>query len=130
MALTELEVRRTAKVMCEFLNRKRPPMHVRDQLDLPWTLEGQSVYLLEVRRLKDGRQHERSFAKATWVHTKIIRKIYWERADIKWHGYEPVAAVKSIQGFCDAVEADPYGCFWGQGEAIRCAGAGSIPVLS
>jgi len=113
MALTELEARRTAKVMDDFVNRNRPPIHVRDQLDLRWTLEGQSVYLLEIRRLMDGERHERRFAKASWVRTQAVWKIYWQRADLKWHSCEPVASVKSIQGFCDAVEDDPYGCFWG-----------------
>lgn len=113
MALTELEIRRTGKVMNDFVNRKRPPMHVRDQVDFKWKLEGQSVYLVEIRRLMDGELNERSFAKATWIRTQAVWKIYWQRADLKWHSYEPVAAAKSIQGFCDAVEADPYGCFWG-----------------
>lgn len=51
MALTELEIRRTGKVMNDFVNRKRPPMHVRDQVNLKWMREGQSVYLVEIRRL-------------------------------------------------------------------------------
>ncbi|WP_244983024.1 DUF3024 domain-containing protein [Comamonas aquatica] len=113
MALTELEVLRTGKAMNAFVQRKRPPEHIRDQLDLLWTLEGQSVYLLEDRRLMDGERHQRPFAKATYVRTQKIWKIYWMRADLKWHSYEPVPTAKTIDAFCAAVEEDPYGCFWG-----------------
>ena len=113
MALTELETRRVAKALDELVSRKRPPAHLRDQLDFRWSLEGQSVYLIEIRRLMDGEHHERPFAKATWVRTQKVWKIYWQRADLKWHSYEPVATVQSIHGFCTAVEDDPYGCFWG-----------------
>ena len=86
MALTELETRRVAKALDELVSRKRPPAHLRDQ---------------------------RPFAKATWIRTQNVWKIYWQRADLKWHSYEPVATVQSIHGFCTAVEDDPYGCFWG-----------------
>lgn len=113
MALTELEVLRTGKAMNAFVQRKRPPEHIRDQLDLLWTLEGQSVYLLEDHRLMDGQRHQRPFAKATYVRTQKIWKIYWQRTDLKWHSYEPVPTVKTIDAFCAAVEEDPYGCFWG-----------------
>ena len=71
------------------------------------------MYLLEDRRLMDGQRHQRPFAKATYVRTQKIWKIYWQRADLKWHSYEPVPTVKTIDAFCAAVEEDPYGCFWG-----------------
>jgi hypothetical protein len=40
-------------------------------------------------------------------------KVFWKRADLKWHGYEPTAAVPSIEQFLAVVDADPYGCFFG-----------------
>lgn len=113
MALTALEALRTGKTMAAYVESHRPPMHLRDQLDLLYSVEGQSVYLLEVRRLMDGERIERPFAKATYVRSQKLWKIYWQRADLKWHSYEPVATVKSIQAFCDVVQADPYGCFRG-----------------
>ena len=122
MALTELETRRVAKALDELVSRKRPPAHLRDQLDFRWSLEGQSVYLIEVRRLMDGERHERPFAKATWVRTQNVWKIYWQRADLKWHSYEPVASVKSIQGFCDAVKTTLTDAFGGS-QRIRLAPA-------
>lgn len=42
-----------------------------------------------------------------------ILQLYWQRADLKWHSYEPAAAVSSIEAFCEVVDKDLYGCFWG-----------------
>lgn len=113
MAFSEFEVRRIRKVVAGFVEKRRPPAHVRDQLDLMFSIEEQSVLLLEKRRLMDGEVIERPFAKATWVKTQQVWKLYWQRADLKWHSYEPAAAVSTIEAFCDVVDKDLYRCFWG-----------------
>ena len=56
---------------------------------------------------------EPNIAKATFVRKRSIWKIYWERADLKWHSYDPLAEVSSVDEFFAEVEADPCGCFWG-----------------
>lgn len=113
MAFSEFEERRISKVIAGFVEKRRPPADVRDQLDLMFSVEGQSVFLLEKRRLMDGDVIERPFAKATWVKTQQAWKVYWQRADLKWHSYEPAAAVSTIEAFCEVVDKDLYGCFWG-----------------
>jgi hypothetical protein len=35
------------------------------------------------------------------------------RADLKWHGHEPLPMVGSIEKFLAAVAEDKYACFWG-----------------
>ncbi len=113
MAFSEFEVRRISKVVAGFVEKRRSPAYVRDQLDLMFSIEGQSVLLLEKRRLMDGEVIERPFAKATWVKTQQVWKLYWQRADLKWHSYEPAASVSTIEAFCDVVDKDLYRCFWG-----------------
>ncbi|KGH12942.1 DUF3024 domain-containing protein [Comamonas thiooxydans] len=113
MAFSEFEVRRISKVVAGFVEKRRPPEHVRDQLDLMFSIEEQSVLLLEKRRLMDGEVIERPFANASWVKTQKVWKLYWQRADLKWHSYEPAAAVPTIEAFCHVVDKDLYGCFWG-----------------
>lgn len=54
MAFSEFEVRRIHKVAAGFVEKRRPPAHVRDQLDLMFSIEEQSVLLQEKRRLMDG----------------------------------------------------------------------------
>lgn len=56
---------------------------------------------------------ERPVAKATFVRSQDCWKIFWMRADLKWHGYEPLPAVDSIEEFLVAVDKGEYGCFWG-----------------
>jgi hypothetical protein len=40
-------------------------------------------------------------------------KVYWQRADLKWHGYQPVPAVRTIEEFLRLVDEDPYATFFG-----------------
>ena len=39
--------------------------------------------------------------------------IYWQRADLKWHRYEPVPTTGSIGEFLDLVDQDEFCCFFG-----------------
>jgi hypothetical protein len=32
---------------------------------------------------------------------------------MKWHGYEPVPQVDTLQEFLELVEEDEFACFWG-----------------
>ena len=40
-------------------------------------------------------------------------KIYWKRADLKWHGYEPVPEVSVVEEFLAVVQKDEFSCFFG-----------------
>lgn len=113
MALSEFEIRRIEKMVDRLIAERRPPAALRAEVDLFYRLEDQSVMLGEKRRLMDGSYGERLFAKATWVRSQKVWKIYWQRADLRWHGYKPLASVAQIEDFCAAVSDDPYGCFWG-----------------
>ena len=115
MALSEFEIKKVEYAAEAFLSVKRPPPHVRPQLDIGYRIENQSIEIFEIR--PDWQDAsvilEHSFAKATYVKTQQAWKIFWQRADLKWHSYDPVASVKSIEKFFDAVVDDPHGCFWG-----------------
>ncbi|MBW2030193.1 MAG: DUF3024 domain-containing protein [Deltaproteobacteria bacterium] len=52
-------------------------------------------------------------AKSTYVRTKDVWKIYWQKRDLKWHRYDPDPEVKSIEEFLGIVDRDEYGCFFG-----------------
>jgi hypothetical protein len=115
MAFHDLDRKRIEKAMAEFLSRRRPPPHIRPELDIGYRLIDQSVELFEIRPQWDDRSiiHEYPFAKATYVRTRNLWKVFWKRADLKWHGYEPASMVKTIDEFLAVVDADPYGCFFG-----------------
>lgn len=115
MAFNDLELKRIEKALAAFLAKRRPPAHIRPQLDLGYDLSGQSVELVEIRPQWDNPKiiHRRPFAKATFVKTQNVWKVYWQRANLKWHGYEPVPTVPTIEKFLAVVDADEYGCFFG-----------------
>ena len=101
--------------MGQYVKDRRPPPHIRNELDLAFRINGQSVEIFEIRPSwrEPGVKIESPIAKMTYVKTKKVRKIYWQRADMKWHLYEPDPEVKKIEDFPAVVERDEYGCFYG-----------------
>jgi hypothetical protein len=115
MALSEFEVKRCEKLVAAFVERRRPPRHLRSQLDLAFRIQHQSVEIFEVRAYwKDPTQKlEERVAKATFHQAKRLWKVYWQRADLEWHSYEPMPEVSSLEEFLAVVEEDRHGCFFG-----------------
>jgi hypothetical protein len=113
MAFSDDEMDEIQSTVGKYIERIRPKDEdVRKQLDLAFRIEGQSVYLFEIRPDMRGRIISHDVAKTTFVRTENVWKIYWMRADLNWHSYEKTN-VKSIGDFVKTVETDKYGCFWG-----------------
>jgi hypothetical protein len=115
MAFNDLDRKRIEMAMTKFMTKRRPPPHIRPELDIGYQLINQSIEIFEIRPQWDNRSiiHWYPFAKATYVRTQNLWKVFWKRADLKWHSYEPASTVKSIDEFLAVVDADPYGCFFG-----------------
>jgi hypothetical protein len=115
MALSEFELKRCEKLVAEFVEKRRPPPHLRAQVDLAFRIFGQSIEIWEIRPhfIDKGRMIEESVAKATYNRSKLVWKVFWKRADDKWHGYQPCQEVASVEEFLDLVQKDDYGCFFG-----------------
>ena len=116
MALSEFETKRYERLISEYVESKRPAAHIRPELDFGYRIHGQSVEIFEIRpvwRGKPGEFMEHPVAKATYVKSRQIWRVYWQRADLKWHSYEPNAEVESLEDFIAVVDADEYCCFYG-----------------
>jgi hypothetical protein len=115
MALSEHERHRFERPVRKYIEARRPPVHIRPELDLAYRFEGQSVEIFELRPAfqRPAETIEVSVAKATYVKRRQFWKIYWMRADLKWHRYDPVATVPSIEDFLAEIDRDQYGCFFG-----------------
>lgn len=115
MAFGELERKRIEKTVDRFIEAHRPPAAIRSQLDLGFRLQGQSVELFETRPVWDNpsKTMESPVAKATYVKTQDNWKVYWMRADLKWHGYAPAPEVGTIDAFLALVVEDKHACFFG-----------------
>lgn len=91
MAMSEFEIKRCEKELEKFLEEKRPPAHVRAQVDLSYRMSRQSVEIFEVRpSFRDPKEKtEIAVAKTTYVKSLKVWKVYWMRQDLKWHSYPP-----------------------------------------
>jgi hypothetical protein len=116
MAISEFETKRYERIVGAFVDARRPPPHIRPELDLGYRVTGQSVEIFEIQPVwkgTPGEKMEHPVAKATYVKSRDIWRVFWQRADLKWHRYEPNAEVQSLDGFLEVVERDEYACFFG-----------------
>lgn len=115
MAFSELEIKRIQKTMSQYVVKQRPPEHIRPKLDIGWRLTGQSIELFESRPVWNNSSEirEHSFAKATFVRTTGLWKLFWMRQNLRWHGYEPALHHRTLDSVIAEVNADPYSCFGG-----------------
>jgi hypothetical protein len=116
VALAEIELAQVRKAMDAFMQRRRPPPHIRAELDLAFRVTGQSVEIFEIRPAWRGPPEEKQespVAKATYVRARGVWRIFWQRRDLKWHSYEPRPEVKSVEDFASLVAEDAQACFFG-----------------
>lgn len=115
MALSEIELKRLQKQADSYLDRRRPPIHIREQLDLGYRITNQSIELFEIRPAWDNPEEklETPVAKSTYVKASNTWKVFWMRQDLKWHRYAPMPEVQSLNEFFAVVDEDQYGCFRG-----------------
>jgi hypothetical protein len=115
MAISEFERRRVEKLASEYVEKHRPPVHIRSELDIGYRISDQSLELFEIRPRWDNPSEilEHSFAKTTYIKKSKTWKIYWMRQDLKWHGYEPAPEVTSLEEFLSIVSEDAFACFHG-----------------
>lgn len=114
MAISEFEsfkVEKAAKKFCENSNKYFP----RDQLYIDYRLEGQQLFLFEVRpKWNDPSvKLETMVAKLWYIKKESIWKLYWQRQNMKWDLYEPNGINKELDPLLAEVLNDRYGCFWG-----------------
>lgn len=115
MAFTTEQTSAIESSMADFMAKHRPPVELRAQVDLAWRIEGQSVLIHSIRSdWRDGtRTIEEPVAKATYNRTTDRWKIYWMRADLKWHSYPPHPEAVLFDEFLAVVDKDENCCFWG-----------------
>jgi hypothetical protein len=84
-------------------------------IGLGYRCEGRSVIIFLSRPLyrDPSRLGTEDVAKARYAPSRDLWKIYWLKADLKWHIYQPLPEVSQISTFLAEVESDPYCCFRG-----------------
>lgn len=99
----------------EFVESLRPPMDLREQLDIGYRFQKNTLELFEIRPKWDKPEEkiEVAIAKTKFVKCQGIWKIYWVRASGEWKLYEPMSEVNSIHDFFEIINKDTHGCFFG-----------------
>jgi len=88
MPFTESEIaEHTALIEELFWSRRRPPLHLRDKIREGQRLDGFNIELFFVRPSFFSPEQiiEEDISRIQWVSARKIWKLYWKRADLKWH---------------------------------------------
>jgi hypothetical protein len=103
------------ETMENWMERIRPPHHIRPELDISYKIDKQSIILFEIRPAfrNPSELKELPFAKVRYVKSENIWKVYWMRSNLKWTLYEPRPQVKNLKAFIKLVDDDAYHCFKG-----------------
>lgn len=114
MAFSDAELATIDKALGGLCERHSPP-DLADQLRTVYEVDRLAVTLYEER--PDWR------GSGEWMRTPVARfryvrradewELYWMRADLKWHFYEPAGRVRRLSTLVRDVERDEYGCFFG-----------------
>jgi hypothetical protein len=110
VTLSEFEAKRCEKLVAQFIERRRPPARLRKEVDLAFRVE---IFEIRASWTGEGKPIEHPIAKATYNKSNRSWKIFWLRADLKWHRYEPLPEVDAIEDFLLIVEEDDHACFFG-----------------
>ena len=116
MGFSDLEIARYTGLIERLVwAKRRPPLHLRDKVREGQRIKGYEIELFLVRPLffEPTRKIESSIAKTRYVKSRKVWKVFWKRADGKWHRYAPRPEVKSLENFLRLVDEDAYCCFWG-----------------
>lgn len=106
----------TEQQIKNFVEQKRPKeASVREQLDIGYIYDGRSVEIQEIRPQWNDASiiNSYSIAKATFIKSRNLWKLYWKRASGKWEPYEPQPEHTSISEVLQTIGEDTHHCFWG-----------------
>ena len=114
MALSELERKRIAQVVGE-LCRKHSPEHLRDKLQLEYTVKNHEIVIFERRPKWHSANEwtEMPVAKLKFIRSANKWRLYWMRADMKWHEYPGLSSSHRLDDLVQEIDADPLACFFG-----------------
>jgi hypothetical protein len=74
MALSEFEIKKIEKAVSQFLDDRRPPIAIRNELDFGWRLDKHSFFFFERRPIwnNPSEYQDLDCIKATFVRTQSI----------------------------------------------------------
>jgi len=116
MPFTDLEIAGHTTLIEElFWSRRRPPLHLRDKVREGQRIDGTGIELFLVRPAfqRPGEWIEESIAKVRFIRSRDVWHLFWKRADLKWHRYQPCPEADSLGAVLRTINVDANGCFFG-----------------
>lgn len=116
MSFTDTEIAERLRVIEEiFWSRRRPPLHLRESIREGQRIEGRFIELFFVRPAfeRPGEFSEESVARLQHVRSRDVWKLFWKRADGRWHGYQPMPEANSLAAALRVIDQDANACFFG-----------------
>lgn len=98
-----------------FIDSIRPPIEMRDKLDIGFSFQNNILEIFEIRPRWDCPNIiiNSPVAKTQFIKSRNIWKIFWMRANGNWESYPPKSEVKDLSDFFQILQEDENGCFWG-----------------
>jgi len=99
-----------------YVESKRPKdAEMRKKIDIGYTFQDNELEIFEASPRWDNPVmiQRRGVAKAKYIKSRNLWKIYWLRASLKWNAYEPCPQVETLPEFFKILDEDKYHCFWG-----------------
>ena len=98
-----------------FIDSIRPPIDLRDKLDIGFSFKNNNLEIYEIRPKWDAPKIKINspVAKTQFIKSRNIWKIFWIRANGKWESYSPKPEVVNLSEFFQILQKDQHGCFWG-----------------
>ncbi len=115
MAFSEIELRRIDCTVGGLCRRVSPPQHA-DELRFVYDVEGHAVSIYEERPPWDRRPGpwtRHGVARFRYVRARGEWVLYWMRADLKWHLYDPAPPMRDLATLVHVVENDHHCAFFG-----------------
>jgi len=112
MAFNDLEYYAVKKEIEAFIESIRPPEYIRDELDIVFTIDDQSIEIGEKRPALHGAQGEFSIlmlAKIDYLRIQNKWELYWMRSREKWELYQ---IADTLAEALEMVRTDARCCFF------------------
>jgi hypothetical protein len=85
------------------------------RLLIGYSIKGHDVVIFERRPKWDNPKEwmESPVAKIKFIRSADKWRLYWQRADLKWHEYPGLSSSDRINDLVQEIDADPLACFFG-----------------
>jgi hypothetical protein len=115
MAFTEFEEQVNQRAIADFMAKRRPPEHIRPRLDIGVEENGQAIEIFSIvphYKFKSELVRQ-NIARIRFYRSRDEWQLYWQRADLRWHLYEPDLVHHTLHHALKVIDADEHCCFFG-----------------